>query len=101
MPKYHFLALGTTVPILTIRIKHDTRSSKHCSTTASTKLDQREPLHLQAYKRKPNQVKEFGLCSSLTSYIVLVSAGTELIFILVVGIVLCFGFSVRIMLITL
>ena len=32
---------------------------------------------------------------------VLVSAGTELIFFLVAGTVLCFGFSVRIMLITL
>ena len=32
--------------------------------------------------------------------IVLVSAGIELIFFLVAGTVLCFGFSVRIMLIT-
>jgi len=32
--------------------------------------------------------------------IVLVSAGIELIFFLVVGIVLCFGFGVKIMLIT-
>ena len=37
----------------------------------------------------------------LASIAVLVSAGIELIFFLVAGTVLCFGFSVRIMLITL
>ena len=37
---------------------------------------------------------------SSEKYLVLVSAGIELIFFLVAGIVLCFGFSRKIMLIT-
>ena len=41
------------------------------------------------------------LQSAYTKLTVLVSAGRELIFFLVAGTVLCFGFSVRIMLITL
>lgn len=63
-----FLGPGPNCSMLTIRVKRDTLSSKHCSTTVSTKLDQTSPLHLPACKRKPSQAKESRLCSSLTSY---------------------------------
>ena len=49
----------------------------------------------------PEYWKGTPSASSCIKYIVvLVSAGIELIFFLVAGTVLCFGFSVRIMLIT-